>query len=263
MIPWVLGTLACAVPDDTVWDDEWQFRGDDGDVIQTPPNPPGGFINNGLDDPDVGGIDPAHGLHTVDGLDGAHLSDSGRLATARYVVECALSSDQTVTKTVDGEPVDFHGALGLAPEWYDEPCDQSCQEWVSACVLARTNVSGQTVSLHLRGEHPALGTTPDPGHPHYEANFFGNLFLSDDEAYMCQGTLIGSVLAQLDGRTCSNLLGGYCGFTTYGGCMVPPLSSRCDFVRPVSPTAIDCMKGISPGGAPLHTITTYVETPLL
>ncbi|MEM9457667.1 MAG: hypothetical protein AAGF11_26040 [Myxococcota bacterium] len=223
--------------------------------------PPGGFINNGLNDPDIGGFDPDYALDTTAGLDGAALGDPDRLLTARYVVECALSAEQRVTKEVDGSLVEFEGALGLAPQWRDSACDQDCRQWVSACVLARTNVSGQTVMLWLQADHPALGTDPDPDYPHYEASFFGDVFADPEQAYLCPGLLTGPVFAQLEGRTCSNLVGGWCDFTTYLGCELLP--TRCAFTGSLlSPTAVDCKAGELPSSAPFNTISSYVAAPL-
>ena len=226
-----------------------------------PPRPPGGtgFVNNGLHDPQVGGIDPAHPLATSAGLNGALLDDPDRLATARYVVECALPEGVTVTTDVDGLSTNFHGLMGLAPEWEDDACDEDCQEWVTACVLARTNVSGQSVALWLKGDHPALGTGMDLSYPIYEASFFGNLFADEDAQYMCPGLLVGPLLAQLQGRTCSATLGGYCDMTSYSACtLLPLLNARCGFQGlPTSPTLTNCRPGTSPDG--LHTISSYVH----
>ena len=252
-LPW----LGARELDDVDESDEWEERDGTITASERPPDG-GGFINNGLHDPQVGGLDPAHPLDTIAGLDGAKLGDPDRLATARYVVECALPAGESVSKSVGGASVEFHGALGLAPEWQGSACDGDCQEWVSACVLARTNVSGQPVALSLRGDHPALGLASHPGYPNYEASFFGNLFEGPDEAYMCPGLGLGPVLAQLDGRTCSNLVGGWCDFTTYLGCEL----GRCQFVGGLSPVAIDCRAGVLPRGPSLRTITSYVAMPL-
>ena len=220
----------------------------------------GGFINNGLHDPDVGGFDPDHSLDSTAGFDGAELDHPDRVATARYVVECALPAGESVTKLVGGSSVQFQGALGLAPEWQDEACDVDCQEWVSACVLARTNVSGQTVSLWLKGDHPELGFGSNVAYPHYEASFFGNLFAGPGQAYVCPGQTSGSVLAKLQGRTCSNTTGGWCGFTSYSGCTTTA-ATRCEVVgTSAQPTAVDCLAGATPSGEPMRTISTYVGT---
>jgi hypothetical protein len=254
----VLGLAACAAEDDPTL--ELVFRDDD---PLAPPRPPGGggYINNGLSDPEVGGIDPAHPLDTGAGLDGAVLDDPDRLATAKYVVECALPEGVTLTKSVEGVPTDFHGALGLAPEWEDEECDQDCQEWVTACLLARTNVSEQAVELHLAGDHLALGTELSLEFPIYEASFFGNLFADEDAQYMCRGLVLGPLLAQLQGRTCSSALGGYCDMTAYTACELLPLEApRCGVEGLLlSPVLKNCRPGSPPGATGMHTISSYVH----
>src|SRR5690606_37311417 len=154
---------------------ELAFRSSGESTASTRPPGGGGFINNGLHDPQIGGIDPDHALDTIEGMNGALLDDPDRVATAQYLVECALPAGASITKEVDGVPTEFEGALGLAPEWEGDACDQDCQEWVSACLLARTNVSQQEVPLRLKGDHPALGTGTSLGFPLYEASFFGNL----------------------------------------------------------------------------------------
>lgn len=240
------------------WDDEASnFRAEQ--VARERPTGGGGFINNGLHDPQVGGLFVDCPLDNIYGLDGSKLDDPDRLATARYVVECALPADVTLVKEVGGEPVEFAGALGLAPEWESGPCDEDCQQWVSACVLARTNVSGQPVPLWLRGEHPMLGAEAHPEFPNYEASFFGNLFAGPGQEHMCIGTSTGPVFGQLEGRTCSNLVGGYCDFTSYLACEV---TQRCEFSGLLQPTADGCRTGENGEGQPMHTITTYVESVL-
>jgi hypothetical protein len=245
-----LTLAACAAEDDPSL--ELEFR-------DPPPPPPrgGGYINNGLQDPQLDALDPAHPLDTEAGLSGALLDDPDRLATAAYVVECALPAGVTLTKTVAGVATDFEGALGLAPEWEDEACDEDCQEWVTACLLARLNVTGQTVPLWLKGDHPELGSGTDLAYPIYEASFFGNLF--DDTQYMCKGPVVGPLLAQLEGRTCSATLGGYCDMTTYSLCSTLPLfNPRCDFEGLLAPIANDCRPGASASGPGKRTISSYV-----
>ena len=238
---------------------EHEFR----EETVAPPRPPGGtgFVNNGLHDPQVGGFDPAAPLDGT-GLDGSVLDDPDRLATAQYVVECALPEGSEVTKLVDGDLVTFEGQLGLAPEWEDDACDQDCQEWVTACVLARTNVSGQTVALQLKGDHAALDGNLDLAYPIYEASFFGNLFVSQSKQYMCPGPLVGPLLAQLEGRTCSATLGGYCDMTEYAACtLLPLLNPRCqdDLLGGLlEPVLSECRPGTTPTGSGMRTISSYV-----
>jgi hypothetical protein len=219
-------------------------------------DPDGGtWISNGLANPDVTGVDPGHALSSNAGLDpdGALLADEANHALVRYLTECALPKNTTITKVVDGEPLEFAGRVGLAPEWEDEPCDQDCQEWVSACLLARTNVSGQSVELWLRADHPAIGSAKSLSFPTYEASFFGNLFVPDGGRYICRGTLVHDVVAFLDGRTCGNELDADCGFTAFDDCWLEP---RCDYQGLLFPMANNCE---APGAAAQHTITTYVH----
>ncbi|MCA9711678.1 MAG: hypothetical protein KDK70_37935, partial [Myxococcales bacterium] len=117
----------------------------------------GVWINNGLINPDVTGIDPEEPLSGA-GLpnDSVALTDAARRPVVQYLVECALDPTQTITKVVDGKEQDFHGMLGLATDWENGACDEDCQEWVSACLLARTNVSGETVDIGLKAAHSAI-----------------------------------------------------------------------------------------------------------
>jgi hypothetical protein len=233
----------------------------DGEITAPNRGGGGGYIGNGLHDPEIGGFDPDHPLSTGAGLDAALLDDPHRLATAKYVVECALPAGTSISKVIEGVPTVLSGALGLAPEWEDDACDEDCQEWVSACVLARTNVSEQTVQLWLKGDHPALGTGTNLAYPIYESSFFGNLFADESAQYMCPGLLVGPLLAQLQGRTCSATLGGYCDMTSYSSCaLLPLLVPRCGTEGLItSPTLTHCRAGTTPSGDGYHTISSYVH----
>jgi hypothetical protein len=182
------------------------------------------WIGNGLEDLDVSGVDPAHGLSTTHGLDpdGTSLLDDG-IRTATYLVECALAADQSITKTrtADGQTFVLEGRLGLAPEWEDEECDEDCQQWVTACLLARTNVTGESVALWLSADHPAIGLGHGVEYPLHEATFYGNLFQDPAGRHLCRGIDVAasSGLGEyLDGRTCGGVGPEACGFTQWGGC---------------------------------------------
>jgi hypothetical protein len=224
---------------------------------------PGGgvWINNGLEDPDVSGIDPAFALSSVQGLAEGHglLLDPEQQDVVAYLVECALPSGHEITKQVAGQSLVFEGWLGLAPEWEDDECDEDCQEWVSACLLARTNVSGQTVSIWMRAEHPAIGEGTNLLYPAYEASFFGNLFADPESQHLCKGPLVGPLLAQLEGRTCAAAFGESCGFIEYTGC---PAQSRCTYpllgFLGITGSAVGCIAGDVSTGHSFHTISTYV-----
>jgi hypothetical protein len=106
--------------------------------------------------------------------------------------------------------VPLNGLIGLAvnkdgSHWWDPPvtastgeagagdagaseagtCDETCQRWVSACVLARTNAYGVHVRISLRapadapqGIKDALATTPDEvaNYTLREGAYYGNIF---------------------------------------------------------------------------------------
>ncbi|MCA9706849.1 MAG: hypothetical protein KDK70_13435, partial [Myxococcales bacterium] len=177
-------------------EEEWNFRDSDG-----PPRGGGWYINNGVFHPDVAMFDPGQALTSAGGIDEDRLDTPNRVKSAQYAVECALTEEQSLTVSIDGEPTTFDGALGLAPQWLSGPCNGDCQEWVSACLLARTNLTGiADVEVVLWIDDPSSSDDPDPDYT-YEAGFFGNLFTSSS-GYLCQDPagLLSSVTAA---RVCS------------------------------------------------------------
>ena len=223
----------------------------------------GMWVNNGLYDPSISGIDPAFSLDSEQGLATDHgiLLDANRLDTVQYMVECALPAGHSIVKQVGNQVHVFNGSIGLAPEWEDDACDEDCQEWVSACLLARTNVSGHTVTVWLRADHPAIGEGSNLLYSNYEASFYGNLFETPANRNYCQGTVVGPLLGQLEGRTCAGLLGQSCGFTKHTTCA---LEKRCTFPKlnllglPIGDSPKNCIVGPVAGADAHHTISTYV-----
>ncbi|PTL84570.1 hypothetical protein DAT35_05705 [Vitiosangium sp. GDMCC 1.1324] len=92
------------------------------------------------------------------------LEDPNAREFMKYLVSCALEKGQTLSyKDRLGEAHTWEGAIGLCPEWAKDKASESCQKWVSACILARVNAYGYRVQLMMRGEHPsAPGLTPRP-----------------------------------------------------------------------------------------------------
>ena len=59
-----------------------------------------------------------------------------------------------------GQSYTFAGSLGIAPDWGasdDAACDDTCQQWVSACVISRLNFLGVHVALSPPGSEPGAG----------------------------------------------------------------------------------------------------------
>lgn len=150
------------------------------------------------------GIPPAalqsHGLHRgglsqnrmdLEALFVIALPDaSGALARTflRYSVGCALQPNQSVSFSwIDTLGVIHNeaatGLLGLAPSWFSGPLEGSSQDWVSACLAARTNFYARHVSIELGTENldPPGGVT----YPQAEGAFWGNLFSDTPHLHAC------------------------------------------------------------------------------
>jgi hypothetical protein len=109
----------------------------------------------------------------------------------QYIVSCALPAGESVTVDIQGSPVTFDGELGLASQW-GKPhghCNESCQEWVSACLLARLDYLGVKKEISIRGDHPALAVSASEAAAYSvrEATYFGNVFTAPDpqRRYAC------------------------------------------------------------------------------
>lgn len=122
-----------------------------------------------------------------------------------YLVQCALPPETSLW--VQG--TQYTGLLGLAPTWAYGACDQTCQEWVSACMMARVNSNGSSVKLSFRADHSRIGLNADSTYPTPEAGYYGNVFLNPPEMYYCM--LGGASQSAAAGRTCANRTSG-CGF---------------------------------------------------
>jgi hypothetical protein len=144
--------------------------------------------HNGLDA--GSGLALGSGLRTPAGLQsttGLMTTADGR-TTVAYLVRCALPAGHTITKTDQlGASYTFTGEIGLAPEWESGTCGQSCQMWVSACMLSLVNTTGMHYPVWMVGQNPALGWGTNPAYPFQEGSFFGNIFTSPPSAYFCDG----------------------------------------------------------------------------
>lgn len=119
---------------------------------------------------------------------------SGELSRGflRYAVGCALPDGASFDfswKDDDGviHEESYAGLLGLAPRWAKRPLTAEEQRWVSACLIARVNKYGVSVTISTRGAHPGLGVDEAElaGFGHREGAFWGNLFARTPTAYAC------------------------------------------------------------------------------
>jgi hypothetical protein len=136
-----------------------------------------------------------------------------------YIYGCAMPSGSTLVLNLGDSTFTAEGYLGLAPEWGTSSCDNTCKEWVSACVLARVNGYGVPINISLRGDHAALnpGSAERNAYTKHEGRFWGKLFdgAVNNEFYACTGT--DSSTGQLTGRVCA-APGGDCGIQVVGAC---------------------------------------------
>jgi len=156
----------------------------------------------------------------LDNNTGLMSSDAG-IATAKYLMRCALPKGDSIRiKDYTGGLVVLSGELGLAPTWKDSQCDATCQEKISACLMAFTNGDGAHVDVELAAPF-TLGT----GHTYryQEAAFYGNLFQDKPAAFYCVGrdyAKSGISVTTLETRSCKgyNAQNGTCPYVRAGYC---------------------------------------------
>ncbi|MBA3499869.1 MAG: HYR domain-containing protein [Deltaproteobacteria bacterium] len=217
----------------------------------------------------------------------------------QYIYSCAMpatNSDGLSLTTVIGpvgHEVTLTGAIGVGINadntawWETGTCDESCQRWVSACVLARTNAYGVNVQISMRAPSnapqrvkDALALTGTEGTEFDlpEGAFFGNLFqTTPNDAYVADGPATGIITATpafyacsgegsnipaLTSRFCSSQgddqvidVVGTCQATTNGPGVCAALTNGAHE---------DCFLDAAQTGAPWkEVITTYLRTPLV
>jgi hypothetical protein len=202
------------------------------------------------------GLSIAHGLATEQGLSsttGFLTSEAGQ-ELITYMVECALPLGRSITKSdpVHGGFITFDGYVGLAPQWETGACGEDCQQWVTACLLARSNALGQTRSIEMVASHPAIGSrrTQPFIYLFEEAAFHGNIFQNPPQSHACLGS--GGVLSALQTRLCGLLPWLTCGFDS--------LLDTCFLLNECTGRDGDAYVGCRDhAGTPEHTITTYTR----
>ena len=128
-------------------------------------------------------------------------TDAGR-KTVAYMTRCALSAgDSLIKKDQNGVSYTFPGGIGLCPAWKNGgiATNRTCQNMISACMMAHVNTAGVNVPLWLTSQAPAIGWGYSPSFPQQEGTFFGNIMMTGDltsvnmtgvtgpVAYFCEG----------------------------------------------------------------------------
>ena len=156
-----------------------------------------------------------------------------------YLTRCALSEGVAIAVPGEkGEKV-FRGSNGLAPKWANRALTTTEQRWVSGCMLALMNATGQHIQIAMLGDHPSLaGELPEKVR-FFEGAFYGNIFLKQPIAYACRGNpnLTGSPTRSA--RRCTDTLDEsgvtLCDMTFVGYC-----NTVCNTASKISP-ALHCI----------------------
>ncbi len=126
---------------------------------------------------------------TSNALTSNALTDPNGRELLKYVTNCALPAGQSVEFVSEGVTYSYPGHLGLAPEWglEDGSCNEECQGWVSACLLARLDYLGEKVTISLRGDKAALTPTlaEFAMYTKREGTYYGNVFKPTQERLAC------------------------------------------------------------------------------
>ncbi len=165
----------------------------------------------------------------------------------RYMYSCAMPAGSRITRVIDGKTYTFDGAIGLAPNWGLTPtpehpeygkCDVTCQRWITACLLARTNAFGVPVPISIRGGNPSIANASRAEQqmfPLREGSYYGNIFGGDTgvfDKFGCTGPTSNDPAQTA--RLCSNGgtdggLGNPCGITIAADeCFVPAAEKIAD-----------------------------------
>src|SRR6185503_13753502 len=170
----------------------------------------------------VNGLSAANGLIGVNGLSAANglmTTDGGR-KTVAYLVKCALASNDSLVKQDQyGVQYTFNGGLNLCPTWKTAgvASNRTCQNMLSACLMAHINTSGVHVPLWLDSESSAIGWGTNASYPKQEGTFFGSMIMTGSlsnlgmpgvnapVAYFCEGA--GITAGTVAGRLTSGATG--------------------------------------------------------
>ena len=159
-------------------------------------NAPNGIqLGNGMVDPPSGSdLDKFLDCNCGTSCATGSCSTTNQRKAFRYLVECAMPASRTVTLRHNGAAyATVPGVGGLAPTWANctgssTTCNMTVaeQEKVTACLLARINAKGVTVTIGMYGPYTGFNTntSTDATYDTKEATFVGNLFVNPPNVHM-------------------------------------------------------------------------------
>jgi hypothetical protein len=195
------------------------------------------------------GLATATGLFSTGNSAGVLDSPEGRVFV-KALVECALPPGQSVSKTVAGTNYVFAGKIGVAPTWRFGSCNATCQQWVTACVLAQSNASGAVDPIELRANNSAINYwAKDVAAIDQERAWFGNMFSNPPLLYQSAGSDLASVGIDVAVRDCDG--GTPCAISTVGYMIL-----RC---TPIGSAESASACTASAGGPSFLPVTTHLR----
>ena len=118
-------------------------------------------------------------------------------------MKCALAANDSLVKAdQSGASYTFPGALGLCPQWKNGSVqnDFTCQELLSACLMAHVNTAGIHIPIWLDGSAPQIGWGIDKvNYPFNEGTFFGNILATGDMAFLAKPGVVAPAGYYCDG----------------------------------------------------------------
>lgn len=201
--------------------------------------------------------DANHNLPTMSSLPAGSSTVYGggcRRELLKIVVECALSNSysylnasnmlvqvpadlaydngDTYFTLVGPKPRTYQGRIGLAPAWKTRALTEDEQEYVSACVMARTNYTGTTVDILVEGRAPIAHDADWRSiYTYAESTVWGNVFTPTPSMHVCHNPENGYCIESLK-RICD--VGNNCNFTNHGDCAGIRDASLCGGLFPPS-----------------------------
>jgi len=150
------------------------------------------------------GLSMTNGLTMTNGLSmtNGYMTTSGGRKLISYIAKCALAAGDSFTKQDQyGTSYTFPGGIGLCPAWKNGSIsgDSTCQELISACVMAHVNTAGIHIPIWLDSSAPAIGWGLNTNYAYQEGTFFGNILAAGNlsnlgkpsitapAAYFCDG----------------------------------------------------------------------------